>query len=92
MIGIPSIDPQFKLLIYPNPAHDKFNVVVPGGFGEVESLEIFSQLGKKQPARFSSINKNQNSLQVDLSGFAAGIYFLKLNNDRNLSVVKFLVQ
>lgn len=79
-----------ETLLFPNPAFDELNVVLPPNFGTVQSLEIFSQLGMKQNCRFSSFK--ENNLQVDLTGFTTGLYFLKLRGDKNVVVVKFIKQ
>ncbi|MCF8373161.1 MAG: T9SS type A sorting domain-containing protein [Bacteroidales bacterium] len=92
VIGINPVDVKSNILLYPNPVHDKLNVVLPSDFGKIETLEIFSQLGTKQNSLFSSSKEKQNSLQVDLAGYVAGIYLLKVRSDKDVAVVKFIKQ
>ncbi len=92
VISIQSVSQINRIFIYPNPARDKLNVVLPSDFRRINSLEIFSQLGTIQGGRFSSEKTRQNCLQVDLSGLVTGIYLLKLSSDKNVVVAKFIKQ
>ncbi|MEA3444176.1 MAG: T9SS type A sorting domain-containing protein, partial [Bacteroidota bacterium] len=92
VIGIYQPVAENKILLYPNPAYDKLNVVLPSDFGQIKSLDIFSQLGTKQNSPYSSAKEKQNILQIDLAGYATGIYLLKLCSDKNVVVVKFIKQ
>lgn len=66
--------------IYPNPATDKINI---NSRYEITSVKLFDVAGKE-------IYTAQNSNGIDISSFAAGVYFLKVLGE-NFSVNKKVV-
>jgi hypothetical protein len=66
----PAIDK--KILLFPNPATDKIEITVqddPSLF-----IEIYNATGKKM----IDLNLTQGTRIIDLTGFAKGIYFVKI--------------
>jgi aryl-phospho-beta-D-glucosidase BglC (GH1 family) len=59
--------------IYPNPAHDllilRMDIMIPGA-----RVNIYDISGREM----YSVSLNSNELSVDLSGYARGIYFIRL--------------
>ena len=68
------------LAIYPNPSSAIFNISYP--VDDAISIEVYDLTGK--------ILKQQTGLQIDLSGYAKGVYFAKLRVN-GLQTVKKLV-
>lgn len=74
-----------KMAIYPNPARNQ--VTVSGGF-PATSIQIFSLLGE----RVLDLGSTQDLHQVDVSGLAEGIYFMKISGGENqFSTVRFAI-
>jgi len=72
------------LTIYPNPANDILNIV---GLTDNSEIVIYDLSGKVQK------NENaQNRVGIDISDLAAGVYFVKVNNDNKTEVLKFIKQ
>lgn len=71
--------------VYPNPASDQVNVRFGENFNgcHVLLLDVSGRYVSTRYAEFSSFT-------VDLSGLAAGIYFLRLEMDDHVSMVKIL--
>ncbi|MEI6900431.1 MAG: T9SS type A sorting domain-containing protein, partial [Bacteroidota bacterium] len=81
---------QSKIEIYPNPTHGFLNIAIKGTEKQLR-LKIMDMTGKilvdenlaNLPADFSK--------QVDVSGFAKGMYTIKLSNDSRTFTGKFAV-
>lgn len=68
--------------IYPNPASNSIHIQ---GIDNIQTVEIHSILGKKmQVSIFNS--------QIDISRLKSGVYFLKVTDDQNRSVIKKFIK
>jgi len=74
--------------IYPNPASDML-WLKPGRLGPSMHLEIFNSQGSKVLVEEL---EGQPLYTVDVSGFARGIYFIRLAQGRELFQAKFIRQ
>lgn len=76
--GIHETNLLSDLAFYPNPVHQLLHV----SFKQLQSpaavLEIFDVLGRKIFVQEISRYNDSQSLQIDVSGWASGIYLLKL--------------
>lgn len=70
------------LKVYPNPANDQLNVE-----GEMTSIEVYNAIGQCMLTKAV----NGNNTRIDLSAFSNGIYFLRVNNNGEVTVRKFSV-
>ena len=61
------------LKLYPNPANNQ--VIITGSSTDLARLEIYDNSGRNIP--FSSTQLNSNSVKIDLTDFASGIYHVK---------------
>jgi len=86
-IGINKLISNNSINIYPNPTSDKFTIQF-NNLKEAYNLEILNTTGQVV------LNKKiTNSVeQVDLSGQAAGVYFVKLQSVNNTVVRKVIKQ
>lgn len=74
--------PNFKF--YPNPVHHNLSI---SNTGVIDEIEIFSLTGKSVLAK----KINNIHAEIDLSGVATGIYFLKVSSEgitKNIKIVK----
>ncbi|KAB8151493.1 T9SS type A sorting domain-containing protein [Kordia sp. TARA_039_SRF] len=68
--------------IYPNPASNSIHIQ---GVDSIQTVEIHSIQGKKmQVSVFNS--------QIDISSLQSGIYFLKITDEQNRSVIKKIIK
>ena len=78
--------------IYPNPANNEIEISVPQkSFTSAISIEILNTTGQV----LKSMNINNNHVKVDISGFASGMYFIKvipiaIGTDAGIAVKKFV--
>lgn len=70
------------LKLYPNPANQTLNVE-----GVMTSVEVFNTMGQCMISK----NVDGSNIQIDLSDFSSGIYFLRVNNNGKTEVRKFSV-
>ena len=78
------------LTVYPNPSNGKFTVTVEGLQEANCTLEICNYLG--QEIYTSMFKAQQSTLDIDLSDFPKGIYFVKVNNGTNVYTHKILIE
>ena len=83
--SISEIPDEIPVNIYPNPAKNKLTIV----FGEVGNFKIVILNSLGQQVQSTQL-KNQLSINLNISGWAAGQYFVKIA-DNNKVVVKPLV-
>ena len=69
--------------VFPNPSDGSFAINMKNG-ESILQLEVFDVSGKRI---FSSMPYSSSS-SVDLSGFAKGIYFLKIRTNNNSRVIR----
>ncbi len=74
--------------IYPNPVRDRLNVSFGNG-GYSGTVQVLNLLGQ---AEYSRVFDNMNRMQIDLSGFEPGIYFLKFKGVDIDQVKKFIMK
>ncbi|MFH0761623.1 MAG: T9SS type A sorting domain-containing protein [Bacteroidota bacterium] len=80
-----------SLMVYPNPSHDRFTVAVSFDVPTELCLELVSLRGQvvyrnEIPAAYSIRE------EIDVSGFAKGIYYLRVNNGKELRIRKVVVE
>lgn len=76
LVGINEIIEDEKLLIYPNPSHDKFNIQVEDDQWQDVEIRVFDMIGKMVESKADLISPHQ--YQIDMSNHKAGIYFLNI--------------
>ncbi|MGB3074180.1 MAG: T9SS type A sorting domain-containing protein [Chitinophagales bacterium] len=84
-----TIDPEsVQFEMFPNPTHGVCNIILPSNH-EVHSIQITNAIG----SLIWQVNEkvaHASTIAVDLSGYAAGVYFVKLDT-KNGPVIKPLV-
>ncbi len=67
-----------SLVVFPNPFESKFNV---SGLEEKDVILIYNMMGNLM---VSTTVMTSNSIEVDLSGYAPGIYLVKINRNKRV--------
>ncbi len=75
---------QIELFVYPNPVSDILNLIIP--LRKKTDCVIFDILSSKK--YLLKINKGEN--KIDVSKLPSGIYFIKLFNNQDSFVSKFV--
>jgi hypothetical protein len=73
------------IAVYPNPANGVLNISNAAAFERVRITGITGQT-------IDVFEVTMNSLQLDISGYDAGIYFLRLESGANGSIVKKFIK
>jgi len=76
--------------IYPNPAKDKVFVQLPDSNAPGQTIRIIDIYGKKHLAVEAS--KLNDLIELDLSGFSKGVYFVELRNNEFMSTQKIILK
>ncbi len=76
--------------IFPNPANDKLHISFEGQLISDYSIQLLDLSGRTLQA--FSFQKNQNSVSIDVSGLANGMYFVQLENEGVKQVTKLVIQ
>lgn len=82
-----SVDPLLseELRIFPNPATD---ILYIESRGFMERIDIFDARGQN----LHCIHAGSKQIELDVSGFEEGIYFLRIDQEDHISIKKFIVQ
>ena len=82
-------DDREKISVYPNPAQDRVNILVPHG-SEITMYDLVGQ--KLELETLSEIEKKEGmSYTFDLQDLPKGLYFIKVKNLENKThdLIKF---
>jgi len=82
-VGINENNLQNSVIIFPNPANDLLNVKLSQEF---ESVEITNMLGQL----LYSNKVTDSFLQIDISSYTSGVYFIRLKGENGLATKKFI--
>jgi hypothetical protein len=74
--GIISHDLDRLVLLYPNPTNGK--CIVSNGQGLIETVELYDIFGK----RLEFIRVNDWQVEINLSVYAAGLYFVRVTTEQ----------
>jgi len=82
---------EFKL--YPNPAHDATSILFTMKKSSIIDIYVFDVVGNTVYANLQQqISEGSNKLDIDLNGWAAGIYQLKFIIEGQSKSTKFIVE
>jgi photosystem II stability/assembly factor-like uncharacterized protein len=79
-----SLDPN-SIFIYPNPAHDQFNVVIDRSSVGKNSIELFDINGKRWK---KTIAEGDGEYKIDVSALREGTYFVRISNEKGKFTMK----
>jgi hypothetical protein len=75
-----------NISIYPNPANSMFTIAIPQNAATPEAYTIYNSLG--QVVGNGKFASNQQS--VDVSTYANGVYFVKINGEGSAKTLQFI--
>jgi uncharacterized repeat protein (TIGR03803 family) len=89
-VGIANVTNDYKVSIYPNPTDGKFTLQISEGNQDLknEHLLIYNQIGQ---VVFSTKTSLKNA-SIDISNQPNGIYFLKIQTEKNTYTEKFFIK
>jgi len=80
-----------EISIYPNPANDVLNIDYPGMVSPKTKISLVDQTGRE--VLFFNENNSiiSNHLQFDISKLLNGIYFVRVVDEKNITIQRFTV-
>jgi len=78
--------------IFPNPADNYINLVLDTKDKSTISIQLFSALGEQVRTSSDILYPDSNFIQLDLSGLAKGVYFLRIKGDNYDKTERILVE
>ena len=96
-VGINEIESyKNKISLMPNPAKDELRIslslTLPNGAGtivtQIQKLEITNVLGNV--VLIESVKSDEKNIKINVSNFSKGVYFVKVFNDKGVTVKKFV--
>ncbi len=73
--------------LYPNPANDVLNLVMPDNYELSGNITIYNTVGQ---VIFTSNVSDTNMYRIDVSGFANGVYLVKINKENQSKTLQFI--
>ena len=86
--GVQTTD-NIRTKLYPNPTEGKAKLDVEGLNTEADVL-VYDMVGRV--VQRHSLNKGKNDLEIDLSGYAKGVYSVRIVNDSVNQTLKLIVR
>ncbi|MGC4129595.1 MAG: T9SS type A sorting domain-containing protein [Bergeyella sp.] len=80
---------KINFKIFPNPTSDKINIQIDNQFSEKFSINITDMSGKFV---YNQNYDNQKEISIDVRGFAKGIYFITVKNQKQSYSQKIIVK
>ena len=72
-----------SLWVYPNPTNGKFNIEARN----ITEVEIVNVMGQN----VATYNINEDSCEIDLSGFNTGMYFINVKTENGTMIKKIIL-
>ena len=83
---INEINESSLISVFPQPAKNKLNIKFNLNNSEVYTLDLYNSQGKILLSTI--LNKNSENINLDVSQFKSGIYFIKVHSKNNLYTKK----
>lgn len=72
--------------VYPNPSHNVINIAVPKATALPDAFTVYNNLGQL----VSTGKVNSNNQEINISGYANGVYYIKLNGGGTTQTLQFI--
>ena len=90
-VGIDDHDLGASMTVYPNPTNDIVNVQITNHNSPITQIHVFDAYGKLVDVVETRCTTSLQTAQIDMSGFASGVYFFKaVADDRVVAVRKVI--
>ena len=82
---------KLSVYVYPNPAKDMLNIAISGNAAQFEYV-LLNYQGQKVYSKAIGQYSGSGIEQVNLSGYAKGIYYLRVNTGSETRIHKVVIQ
>lgn len=77
-----------RILLYPNPASQYIELIMPRNYEAINSLKVYSITGALITQKV--LSGNMETYRYDISRLKSGIYFVEINADNKKELLKFV--
>ena len=77
-----------KVTVYPNPASEYVTIHLEDNSGTV-SVVLYDTMGRLVSEIYSS---EENKITLDVSGFGAGVYYVKISKGKTSTVKRLIIK
>ncbi len=88
--SIESVSEQ-EVRIFPNPTTDRVNVKM-NGFSTETTVRLTNYQGQILQTRMVNLQSGEYQFNIDLGGYSAGIYYLRIDSRDNVIIKKIVLQ
>ncbi|TGV00973.1 T9SS type A sorting domain-containing protein [Flavivirga rizhaonensis] len=78
-----------ELKLFPNPATQELNILLPMSNSKIEAINIIDLVGKNKQL-YPYVANGEYSLKVDISNLKKGFYFANIVTNKNSYTLKFI--
>ena len=89
--GINDMAGAYDVSIFPNPCNDKLNIKIDAIKQTPVAVSVINLLGKSMLEKEVMINQGENKERIDVSGFAEGVYLLRIKSGENSFTQRFVI-
>ena len=82
-VSVADYNQEIELKYYPNPTRSILNIENPEG--NINSIKVVSMLGR---VLFTDQYNNAEAVQLDMSSFSKGTYFVTINESKVIKILK----
>ncbi len=79
-----------NIQLFPNPASEYVTLTLPQSFSQKMTVSLFNSVGQK--LQTITITDNKEFININLSGYSSGLYFIQLQNQSNTTTRKLLIK
>ncbi|MBU8893236.1 MAG: T9SS type A sorting domain-containing protein [Bacteroidales bacterium] len=90
--SIAKLDNKLSIELFPNPVEDKCYIEITGLSGNSLIVELLNINGQKIYSKNFDDKFDDFKIEIDLSGYSQGIYFVKIHYDNITKTGKFILQ
>lgn len=90
-IDSPDMESDNSVYLYPNPANDEVSIVMNDFVGECE-ISLIDMTGRTLKVKNNTNTETHTVVNMDISEYVRGTYFVKITNGENTIVRKLVIQ
>lgn len=80
-----------NFLLYPNPTKNSIHIELTNNLGDtIKTVSFYDVLGKTVK-QITNSNSNSNATMIDVSQLSSGLYFVEIQTENNIKLVKKLI-
>ena len=87
-----NLESGVQIKLFPNPASTFVNLEMHGAKSETTQLKIIDLLGNEVSRSIFNTTEINNSIEIDVSALAKGIYLFEIKNGESISTYRVVVE